>query len=63
MVEHDSQENEEDLENVREVVEMFEGKMNAEVRRQEKLDMVEKKRFQKGGVTREVYSKDVIQVE
>ena len=63
MVEHDSQENEEDLENVREVVEMFKGKMNAEVRRQEKLDMVEKKRFQEGGVTREVYSKDVIQVK
>ena len=63
MVEHNSQENEEDLENIREVVEMFKGKMNAEVRRQEKLDMVEKKRFQEGGVTREVYSKDVIWVE
>ena len=63
MVKHNLWENKEDLENTREIVEEFEGKMNAEVRRQEKLDMVEKRRFQKGGVTREVYSKDVIQVE
>ena len=49
MVKHNLWENEEDLENTREIVEEFEGKMNAEVRRQEKLDMVEKRDFKKGG--------------
>ena len=39
---------EEDLENVREALEEFEGRMNAEVRRQEKLDMAEEKDFRRG---------------
>ena len=44
-MEHDTWEKEEDLGNARKVVEEFEGRMNAEVRRQEKLDMVEKRDF------------------
>jgi len=48
MAEHDTWERKENLENVREVLEEFEGRMNAEVRRQEKLDMAEKKDFRKG---------------
>jgi len=48
MVKHNLWENEEDLENAREIVEEFKGKMNAEVRRQEKLDMVEKRDFKRG---------------
>jgi len=39
---------EEDLENAREALEEFEGRMNAEVRRQEKLDMAEEKDFRRG---------------
>jgi len=38
MVEHDTWEKEKDLGNAREAVEEFEGRMSAEVRRQEKLD-------------------------
>jgi len=48
MAEHDTWERKEDLENVREVLEKFEGRMNAEVRRQEKLDMAEEKDFRQG---------------
>ena len=48
MVEHDTWERKKDLGNVREVLEKFEGRMNAEVRRQEKLDMVEEKDFRQG---------------
>ena len=40
---HNTQERKEDLGNTREAVEEFEGRMNAEVRRQEKLDMTEEK--------------------
>jgi len=43
MAEHDTWKRKEDLGNAREVLEEFEGKMNAEVRRQEKLDMEEEK--------------------
>jgi len=46
-VEHDIWERKEDLENAREVLEEFEGRMNTEVRRQEKLDMVEEKDFRR----------------
>jgi len=46
-VEHDTWERKEDLGNTREVLEEFEGRMNAEVRRQEKLDMVEEKDFRR----------------
>jgi len=48
MVEHDIWERKEDLGNAREVLEEFERRMNAEVRRQEKLDMVEEKDFRRG---------------
>ena len=46
--EHDTWERKEDLGNVREVLEEFEGRTNAEVRRQEKLDMEEEKDFRRG---------------
>jgi len=48
MAEHDIWERREDLENARKVLEEFKGRMNAEVRRQEKLDMAEEKDFRKG---------------
>jgi len=41
MAKHDSWERKEDLENTKEVVVEFEGRVNAEVRKQEKLDMTE----------------------
>ena len=43
MVEHNSWKREEDLENVKEVVAEFEKRVKAEVRKQEKLNMVEKR--------------------
>jgi len=46
--EHDTWERKEDLGNAREVLEEFEGRMNAEVRRQEKIDMAEEKDFRRG---------------
>jgi len=52
MVEHDTWERREDLGNVREVLEEFEGRINAKVRRQEKLDMVEEKDFRRGKLPR-----------
>ena len=48
MAESDTWEKREDLENVREILEEFEGRMSVEVRRQEKLDMVEEKNFRRG---------------
>ena len=45
--EHDTWERREDLGNAREALEEFEGRMNAEVRRHEKLDMAEKKDFRR----------------
>ena len=42
------------------MLEEFEGRMNTEVRRQEKLDMAEEKDFKKRGITREIYGKDAI---
>ena len=47
-VEHDTQEKKKDLGNAREAIEEFEGRMNAEVRRQEKLYMMKEKNFRKG---------------
>ena len=47
---HDSWEKEEDLENMKKVVAEFKGRMNTEVKRQEKLGMVEKKNFRRGGL-------------
>jgi len=38
----------EDLENVKELVAEFKGRISTKVRRQEKLDMVEEKDFRKG---------------
>ena len=46
--ESDIWEKKEDLENIREVLEEFEGRMNTEVRRQEKLDIAEEKNFRRG---------------
>ena len=46
--EHDIWKKRETLGNTREALEEFKGRMNAEVRRQEKLDMVEEKDFKKG---------------
>ena len=43
MAESDIWEKREDLGNTKEVLEEFEGRMNAEVRKQEKLDIAEKK--------------------
>ena len=40
-------EKKEDLENIKKLVAKFEGKINTEVRRQEKLDLVEKKDFRR----------------
>ncbi len=36
--------------------------MNVEVRRQKKLDIVKEKDFRGGGVTKEIYNKDVVQI-
>ena len=45
---HNTQERKKDLRNAREALEEFEGRMNTEVRRQEKLNMAEEKDFRKG---------------
>jgi len=47
-VEYDTWEKEENLGNIREVVEKFEGRMSAEIRKQEKLDKIEEKNFRRG---------------
>jgi len=47
MVEHDSWEREEDLENTKEVVTEFEGRMNAEVRKQKRIKRAEEKDFRR----------------
>ena len=47
-VEHDTWEKEENLGNTREVVEKFEGRMSAKIRKQEKLDKIEEKNFRRG---------------
>jgi len=48
MAEHNSWEKEKDLENAKEIVTEFEKRMNAEVRRQEKLDKIKEKDFRRG---------------
>ena len=50
IAEHDSWKREEDLENAKEVVAEFEGRINAEVRQQEQLDIVEEKDFKREDV-------------
>jgi len=47
-VEHDKWERREDLGNAREALEEFKGRMNVEVRRQEKIDMAEERNFRRG---------------
>ena len=48
MAEHNSWEKKKNLENTKELVAEFEGRMNVEVRRQEKLDRAEEKNFRRG---------------
>ena len=48
IIEHDSWEREKDLENVKKVVAELVGRMNTEVRRQEKLNTMEEKNFRRG---------------
>ena len=48
MAENDTWKKKEDLENAKELVDKFEGRLNTEVRRQEKLDTGEKKDFRRG---------------
>ena len=48
MAEHNTWEKKENLGNVKEMLEKFEGRMNAEVRRQEKIDITEEKDFRRG---------------
>ena len=47
-VKNDIWKKEEDLENTRETVEEFKRRMNTKVRRQEKLDRLEKRNFRRG---------------
>ena len=47
MAEYNSWEKKKDLENAKESVAEFEGRMNTEVRRQKKLDLVEEKDFRR----------------
>ena len=63
MAEHDSQEKEEDLKNAKIVVVEFKRRINTEVRKQERLEIVDKKELQKRRVTREVYGKNVVWME
>ena len=46
-MEHDIWERKKDLGNTKEVVAKFEGRMNAEVRWQEKLDIIEERDFKR----------------
>jgi len=48
MVESNTWEKREDLGNTREALKEFEGRMNVEIRRQEKLDIMEEKDFRRG---------------
>jgi len=56
-VEHDSWKREEDLENTKEVVAKFERKINVEVRRQEKLDIMEERDFRRGDLLEKYMTK------
>jgi len=48
------------LENAKEVVAEFEERLNIKVRRQEKLNMAEKRDFRKGELLEKIYSKYVV---
>ena len=56
-MEFDSWERKKDLENIRKVVAEFEGKLNTEVRRQEKLDIVEERDSRRGELLRKYMAK------
>ena len=56
-VEYDSWEKEEDLENTKKVIAEFEVRLNIEVRRQEKLDIVEKRDFRREKLLRKYIAK------
>ena len=47
MTKHNGWEREKDMENTKEVVAKFKGRLNAEVRQQEKLDLVKKRDFRR----------------
>ena len=55
--EYDSWEKEEDLENARELVNKFEGGLSVEIRRQEKIDMMEEREFKRGILPRKYMAK------
>jgi len=48
MAEHDIWEKKEDLGNAKEVLEEFEGRMNVEMKRQEKINITEERNFRRG---------------
>ena len=48
MAEEDTWERKENLKNAEEALEEFEGRINAEVRRQERIDMAKEKNFRRG---------------
>jgi len=48
MVEYDTWERREDLGNTKEVLEEFEGRVDTEVRRQEKINRAEERNFRRG---------------
>ena len=50
MTERDTWERIENLKNIEEAMKEFEGRMSAEVRRQEKINMIEKRDFKRGGL-------------
>ena len=61
--EGDTWERIENLKNAEEAIKEFEGKMSVEVRRQEKIDIAEERDFRRGGTTRKVHGKNVVQVK
>ena len=59
MVEHDIWERKEDLENAKEVIE-FERKLSAEMRRQEKLDIIEERNFRREELSEKYITKNIV---
>jgi len=49
-VKHDTWKREKNLENIKKVVAEFEGRISAEVRKQEKLNMVKERNFRREGL-------------
>ena len=54
IIEYNSWEKKEDLENVKEVVVEFKKRMNVEVRKQERVDIIEEKDFKRGELWRSI---------